>query len=397
MSALFNLFYIYDPWFFHFLRMAFVTGIIVLVYLSYQMYKKQLVGGITVPLDSLVAIMALLLVSVLPLLINGSEDYAVLLMYCKSLLLFIFGIGIYHLFYSKQGGKQQFIRDLEIGIIVQAVFGFLALCGISFIIDFLLSTNIVLPRFYGSEQEYRLYNITSSAFFQLSAFYLILLHFLLAYNEKENNISSIYLLLILFIGVISGRTFFIFSILTIMLYFKRRYIPVLVVFIAIVLFLAKFYPENRYIAHALEPVINLLSNTGNSIDSLSDISSSTDTLVQKHLFIPEVKQLIIGDGYYFTEDKRYYGGSDSGFIRQVLYGGVGYSLVCLIFTWYFVRKISVNWFENSWKFTYSTLFILSVLNIKADTYAFPGIMFVLIMFLSLFGTNGKNIVLFKRD
>ncbi len=35
---------------------------------------------------------------------------------------------------------------------------------------FLLSSNAMMPRFFGSEQEYRLYNITSSAFFQLSIF-----------------------------------------------------------------------------------------------------------------------------------------------------------------------------------------------------------------------------------
>ena len=59
-------------------------------------------------------------------------------------------------------------------------------------IDFLLSTNAVLPaRFYGSEQEYRLYNITATAFFQLSLFYLMLLHFLLAYNAKHNTLPSI--------------------------------------------------------------------------------------------------------------------------------------------------------------------------------------------------------------
>ena len=271
----------------------------------------------------------------------------------------------------------------------QAIFGFLALCGISLFIDATLSSHIVLPRFYGSEQEYRLYNITSSAFFQLSIFYVMLFHFLLAYNEKKNDISSVYIFLILFVGLVSGRTFFMFSILSILLYFKMRYIPALILFAVIVIFLAKFYPTHPYVAHALEPVINLL----NGADRLS---SSTDTLVNKHLFMPEVKQLIIGDGRYFTHDNHYYGGSDSGFIRQILYGGVIYCVACLLFTWYFVHKISVNWFNNSWKFTYSSLLLLSILNIKADTYAFPGIMMVLLMFLSLFGNEGKNMVLFRK-
>ena len=94
-------------------------------------------------------------------------------------------------------------------------------------IDFLLSTNAVLPaRFYGSEQEYRLYNITATAFFQLSLFYLMLLHFLLAYNAKHNTLPSILVFFMLCIGLISGRTFLLLSVVSILVYFKWRYIPI---------------------------------------------------------------------------------------------------------------------------------------------------------------------------
>ena len=46
-------------------------------------------------------------------------------------------------------------------------------------------------------------------------------------------------------------------------------------------------------AHALEPVINLLHGAG-------FVSSSTDTLMKNHLFIPTLKQFIYGDGMYMT-------------------------------------------------------------------------------------------------
>lgn len=388
MSALVNLFYIYDPWFFHFLRMAFVVGIFASGLFLYKWYKKELLS-FSLPLDSFAVILGLIMLSSIPLLINGSKDFSVILMYVKSLILFSFGVVIYQLFY--QGNAQQkFIDDLKIGIGIQSLVGFLALAGIPFMIDLALSTNANLPRFFGSEQEYRLYNITSSAFFQLSAFYLLLLHFILAYNEKQNNISSLFLFFMLFIGAISGRTFFMLSIVSIALYFKWRYIPALVAFAAVVLILAIYFPENRYVAHALEPVINLISGA-------EQVSSSTDTLVKKHLFMPELKQLLMGDGYYYTETKSYYGGSDSGFIRQALYGGVGYILICFLFMFYFVRKVAINWFDKSWKFTLSTLFMLSILNVKADTYAFPGIMLVLLMFLSLFGTSGWNFTIFSQQ
>ncbi|WP_373819026.1 hypothetical protein [Glaesserella sp.] len=389
MSAFFNLFYIYDPWLFHFFRMAFFTGMLALLWLAYQAYKKNLPQGIIVPLDSLWVILGLIGISIIPVLLHGTKELGVIIMYCKTLILFVFGVGIYNVFYRRPNGQALVVRDLKIGIAVQAGIGVVALAGLSFMIDLALWTNAVLPeRFYGSEQEYRLYNITSSAFFQLSVFYIVLLHFLLAYNAKYNNISSVFLFLLLFIGLVSGRTFLFLSVVSIALYFKWRYIPALLAFAAICLFLAMNFADNKYVEHALEPLINLLSNKGS-------ISSSSDNLVKNHLYLPQLKQILIGDGYYYTPTGGYYGATDSGFIRQALYGGIGYMAACFLFMFYFVRRIAQNWFEGSWIFTLSTLFILSVLNIKADTYAFPGLMLVLVMFLSLFGTHGKSKLFFE--
>lgn len=389
MSALVNLFYIYDPWLFHFFRMSLFVGVLCTVFFLYKCYKNT--NKLVIPVDSLVVILALILFSVIPLVINQTTEIGVISMYVKSLILFLFGIMIYNLFYRHNQGKQLFVRDLKLGIVLQSVIGLFALLGIPLAIDIALGTNVnsFLPQFQGSEQEYRLYNFTSSAFFQLSAFYLMLLHFLLAYAEKNQSLNGIYVFLILFIGLISGRTFFMFSVVSILVYFKWRYVPALLLFTASVLFFAVFYSNHPYVEHALEPVINLIQ--GNE-----RLSSSTDTLMKKHLFVPEVKQIIMGDGLYYMLDKTYYGGSDSGFIRQVLYGGVAYMLVCFLFTAYFIKRIADNWFEGSWKFILSTLILLSILNIKADTYAFPGIMFVLIMFLSLFGNKGKQWILFEK-
>ena len=392
MTALFNLFYLYDPWFFHFLRMSFVIGLVALALLAYRVIKKQQPNGVIVPLDSLAVLGGLILFSVIPLLINGTRDFSVIAMYVKSLILFVFGVGLYNAFYARPQGKIVLIRDLQIGIVLQFVLGLLALLGVSFMIDFLLATNALLPaRFYGSEQEYRLYNVTSAAFFQLSLFYLMLFHFLLAYNAKHNRIPSLIIFFMLCIGLLSGRTFLVLSAVSILLYFKVRYIPALISFVLLVLLLAYFLPENPYVAHALEPVINFLHGAG-------FVSSSTDTLVKNHLFMPTLKQFISGDGLYMTgqtEVGRYYGHTDSGFLRQILYGGAAYALVCFLVTFYFVRKVAINWFDGSWKFILSVFVILAACNIKADTFAFPGIMFVMLMFLSLFGSHGKQLVLFK--
>lgn len=394
MSALFNLFYIYDPWAFHFLRMSFVVGVIALIFLAYKWYKKE-INQIVIPKDSLMVSIGLIIFSVLPLIIHSTQEFGVVSMYVKSFIFLVIGIIIYNLFYQHTNAQKQLIQDLKWGIGIQSLFGLLALFGIPLMINLTLGTNAdyFLPRFQGSEQEYRLYNITSSAFFQLSAFYLMLLHFLLAYNKKNDQMQGVFLFLMLFIGTISGRSFLIFSVVSILLYFKWRYIPYLLLFAVTVLLLTLFLPENKFVAHALEPVINLIKMARGIPISLS---SSTDTLMNKHLFMPEIKQILMGDGLYFTPDQRYYGGSDSGFIRQTLYGGFSYVIICFLFTAYFVKRIADNWFNGSWVYILSTIGLLTILNVKADTYAFPGIMMVLLMFLSLFGTSGKNWIIFNK-
>ena len=100
MTALFNLFYLYDPWLFHVVRMSFVAGLAALVVLAYQYFKKQKPQGITVPVDSLAVIIGLIAFSVIPLLVNSTRDFSVITMYVKELILFIFGVGLYNAFYA---------------------------------------------------------------------------------------------------------------------------------------------------------------------------------------------------------------------------------------------------------------------------------------------------------
>lgn len=385
MSSIVNLLYIYDPWLFHSFRMAFFVGFLCSICLIFKFYKNK-IRKISIPKDSIVAIMCLLLLSIIPLIINRTMETGVLAMYVKLSILFLFGIAIYHLFYSKENGKTLLIRDLKIGIWIQFLIGLLSILGVSFIIDFALSVNssVLFPRFLHSEQEYRLYNLTSSAFIQLSTFYVFLLHFLLAYDKKHNNLSGWIIFALLCIGLVSGRTFLVLSAISLIIYFKIRYIPYITLFIFLLFFLIVAFPDNWYVQHALEPLINLIHG-GKSV------SSSTDTLIKQHLFMPSIKQLIMGDGLYYTPTKGYYGGSDSGFVRQVLYGGIIYLIICFLFTVFFVIKIARAWFNNSLVFILSTLLLFTIIHIKFDTYAYPGIMFILLMFLSLFDRETQYI------
>ncbi len=140
MSAWISLFYLYDPWFFHVLRMSLIIGGIALLYLGYRWFSKRQMS-LSLPLDSLFACVALCAVSCIPLFVNGTKELGVLSMYIKALIAFGLGVVIYNAFYQQNQGKTQLIRDLKLGILLQATIGILALLGVPFIIDLAINTN----------------------------------------------------------------------------------------------------------------------------------------------------------------------------------------------------------------------------------------------------------------
>ncbi|MGV3227642.1 hypothetical protein ACEE49_11300, partial [[Pasteurella] aerogenes] len=135
ISAIFCLFFLYDPWLFHFFRMGFFVGIIALVWLGYWVYQKKIKRGILLTVDSLVVIIALILLSFVPLLAHQTLDFSVVIQYSKTLLLFVFAIGLYNLFYAPNNGQYSFgqpqlLRGLKWGISGQSAIGFFAFCVI---------------------------------------------------------------------------------------------------------------------------------------------------------------------------------------------------------------------------------------------------------------------------
>lgn len=89
MSAIFTLFYLYDPWLFHFFGWHFFVGIIAFLWLGYRVYRRKITQGIVLPVDSLVVIIALILLSFIPLLVHQTRDFSVVIQYSKTLILFV--------------------------------------------------------------------------------------------------------------------------------------------------------------------------------------------------------------------------------------------------------------------------------------------------------------------
>ncbi len=142
-------------------------------------------------------------------------------------------------------------------------------------------------------------------------------------------------------AVIAGRTaviFIFFSVLTVLWYatLVTRFVIfcALSVFVLILFFLLYYTQTLEWIAAQsilfqwmLEPLVNMMRSGAFS-------STSTDVL-HTMWFIPDnVDTVFIGDGRYISDDGLYYGGTDVGFLRQMLFGGL--PLVAMVIAFSFI-------------------------------------------------------------
>ncbi|EJA2254073.1 O33 family O-antigen polymerase, partial [Escherichia coli] len=364
---------IYDPWFFGVGRGVVIIGSIftLISFASGRFFIRK------EEVKLLLLLMLFTGYSLLPAIYNYTLDTSVFFMYFKMCIYYILCFGFVRCFLKKE--KLLFV--LKGSVVIQCVFILLCLIS-SDVRNFIFSVHTVEDRFLISEQAYRLYFLSSSSFFQLSLFFGFLFHFMVALY-KENKVGLLILILIFVCGAFSGRVFFLFAVISVIFYgINIRYVPLYSVIAFVLIFFAIKFSDNIFIRHALEPLINYI-NTGEFM------TASSDKLVEKMLFIPDFSALVVGDGVYYNDDGSYYMHTDSGIIRQFLYGGGGYFISCMALTWYLLTKVSKNWLEKNKKFTLSTMIIFLIGNIKADVLMYPGIMINLI-FILIFASGDNN-------
>ncbi|HFT1527992.1 TPA: hypothetical protein ACHWKK_001944 [Providencia stuartii] len=368
-------FIVYDPWFFQTLR-GFILGSIIT--LAFFFVRKKYTIQIS-NLNLLLIIAVFLAISLLPAIIHYTFDFSVFLMYLRTLIYSI----LLFILYLAIPKKDTFIYFLKLSLYFQFLVIILCVLAPSAFKNFIFNVHTVESFFYGSEQEYRLYIFTSMAFFQLSLFFGFVFNFLLnLYLEKKINLAPI---LVCFIcGMISGRSFLIFAAISIFIsgFNFKLIISVLIAAMAIY-FIAVNFQDNIYVYHALEPIINYINDKGLQ-------SSSSDNLINNMLIWPSDKQILVGDGMYTNEDKSYYMHTDSGYLRQIFYGGILYLLLCLILTIYIVKRVSTNWFQSKKiKFFISSMLIFSIGHVKADVFMYPGITLFLLLLLAFYPKDEK--------
>ncbi|PSV18342.1 hypothetical protein [Photobacterium kishitanii] len=357
---------IFDPWFFGLARGVIIGGFFTVIIFLFSKSKSNK----HVFFDFFV-LFVFTMISIIPAVYNYTFEMGVYQMYVKVLLYYFIYVGFVSIFKT----KDEFIHVIKDALFVQCLIIAFCVFNFPYVKDIVFSVHTVPEFYYKSEQEYRLFIFTSSSFFQLSLFLGFVFNFALAlYKEKK---VSLYLpIAIAICGVFSGRSFIIFAAITILFYgFNIKTLITTILVSVGLIYLAYNFSDNKFIYHALEPLIQFIQN--GRFDS-----SSSNKLINDMLFIPTSKQILVGDGMYYTDSGGYYGGTDSGFIRQALYGGLGYVVICILCMFYFLKNASGNWFVRKKTFILSSGIIFILGNIKADVMMYPGLTFFFLIIIS---------------
>lgn len=192
---------------------------------------------------------------------------------------------------------------------------------------------LIYPFKYGDDienaliggNEYRDAFLAGSSYFGISSLYGLAFSYLLMYClEKRENLYYLYLGIIAIAGIFAGRVAIICYLIAVLyfLIFKRKFKVLIFSILFFVLFL---------IALNFVPAFEAVKVWFNEMFANKSVGESESvTQFKDVLRLPENQfTLLFGDARY-GNSSNYYGGSDSGFIRNILFGGLLYLSILLI-------------------------------------------------------------------
>ncbi|CAH6898406.1 conserved membrane hypothetical protein [Vibrio chagasii] len=233
---------------------------------------------------------------------------------------------------------------------------------------------------YGLENKlevYRLWFPSSAHTFHLGVFYFTVIAIQLLNKEK-----AIWIIPTLICASISSRSALMVGLVLVIVNAIQKDRRLLILLVASLSLFAFFFYDivesSMSARYALEPIINLVEN--GQLES-----KSTDTFQDKHLYMPNDKQIIFGDGRYFQESGKFYGGTDSGIMRPLLFGGMFFQGFYLVTMFLILRKLYVGTIL-------SVAIVLSyyVMNVKAE-FLIPGPHFALLSFYYFQRIKGNHL------
>jgi hypothetical protein len=288
----------------------------------------------------------------LPAILHGTGEVAYFIVGIK---IFVYGVFAFTIAHALKPTSLDLIRVIRLCAAVCIAF-FSACAAFDSMREIALS---IKGETYGIEsllEAYRLWFPTSGHTFHLGVFFLILLFTQIALREKIG-----WTIPTLLCCAIASRSSLIFGAIALLLAYAHRHpIQFAAIAISIVSILITLWPvlaEYNEVRYILEPFIKALDNDGFS-------SGSTDRLLSNHIYLPETQEILIGTGKYFNPDGTFYGGTDSGYLRPMLYGGIILTLLQASF----LIVICLKTFKINAFGVFATITML-VLNVKAEVFS----------------------------
>lgn len=285
------------------------------------------------------------------ILFNGAEDLSYLLTMSKTTLILISSLLYLTVFY-KEDFEKDFINVFFVNACICLLFG-------SF---YELKDYLTIFQYGGEDTNellggnlYRNAFLAGSGFFGISSLYAVAFTFCLKVivdTDEKNTFNYLKLLIIAIAGMFAGRVALVCYLLAI-IYFsiiKINFKILLLSIFSIIAFI--FIINNFYIFDGVKGWFDeMFLNKGvRNSESVSDFKRS---------FIMPTNEitLIFGDAKY-ASNGTYYGGSDSGYIRNMYFGGVSFLFLMLLSFFSMFKSI------KNIMFIYLIVFIMLFLHFK---------------------------------
>jgi hypothetical protein len=309
-------------------------------------------------------------VGVLIAIFHGTYDLSLAKQVVSQLPVFISSLLVFSVIYPSLKSENELLQLILEVFLIQAIIIILA-----FIIPSILEIVELLQYPDNSAQAssnrnnnvYRGLSLSGDLFFGLSASFGLIYVFFTKYILDKDSLGVIDVLigLILIIGnVFIARIGFVGLLfaLILFLFYKSKHIKVhrffKVIFVAIIsiaLFWILIPKDLQYVI--IESVMPFAFEfIYNYLESSEIGTSSTNHLLSMYDIKLSIKTFLFGDGYFTSESGAYYMKTDSGYLRQILFGGVFYFLFMIL---YQLQIFSVKKFKKTCtkreKFNYNLL------------------------------------------
>jgi hypothetical protein len=225
--------------------------------------------------------------------------------------------------------------------------------------------------------------LTDSVFFSLSVIYGVMFIFYFHYLNIKKKYTSIDLLLfiLLFVGAFfSGRTFFIGILIGVAYFFSSKgfsfkwkiifFAKILFLLFAISVIIYILLPDNykQFISDVLLKFV--FEFIYSYFDTGTVTTTSSEYLLNEMYYELPLSTIFFGDGLYTMSDNAYYGKTDSGYMRNFLFFGIGGFILLFLFQLSIIFGYRVKYRKKEMLFPLILLLFILVVHIKGEVLGF---------------------------